>query len=445
MFKLDQQTLSDIHALDWNSASLLRFFDSAGTIGGRDMLYEYFRHPLDKVTEINERQQAIQYLSAVDALDTLFDKFMMSDLERYLAQSNKLYSDSVFTHYVDKLATNFWTLRSQQEDLLIRQSIKEIAQILVRLSSFFLEVKDHQQATGALHGLADSFYAVVADMDMGELENIASGKLSASLRIRYDHLFRSIKQQEIQDVFRLVYTLDAFRAVARTLGTSNLCFPSFQPEGDTLVRIDGLYNLALEHPVTNDLIVKKGQNIVFLTGANMTGKSTFLKSVGACIALAHMGFPVPAERMELPCYSGLITSINVSDSLASGQSHFLSEVHRVKLVAQAVGRKQRVAVMFDELFKGTNYDDAFEATLLLVQHLKNDEESLFFLSTHITELTQVLAENKQISFQSMETRTDEDAGILFTYRLRHGVADQKLGMWLLRREGVFESFGSCPN
>lgn len=102
------------------------------------MLYEYFRHPLDTVAEINERQQAIQYLSGVDALDTVFDKFMLSDLERYLANTNKLYSDSVFTHYVDKLATNFWTLRSQQEDLLIRQSIKEIAQILVRLSSFFL-------------------------------------------------------------------------------------------------------------------------------------------------------------------------------------------------------------------------------------------------------------------------------------------------------------------
>lgn len=178
-----------------------------------------------------------------------------------------------------------------------------------------------------------------------------------------------------------------------------------------------------------------------MTGANMTGKSTFLKSVGACIALAHMGFPVPAKRMDLLCYSGLITSINVSDSLASGQSHFLSEVHRVKLVAQEVGQKKRVAVMFDELFKGTNYDDAFEATLLLVQRLKSDEESLFFLSTHITELTKVLTENKQISFQSMETRTDDDAGVLFTYRLRDGVADQKLGMWLLRREGVFEAFG----
>lgn len=279
-------------------------------------------------------------------------------------------------------------------------------------------------------------------MQMEELENIASGKLSASTRIRYDHLFRSVKQKEIQDIFRMVYTLDAFRAVGRTLGQSNLCFPSFHREGDTLIRIDGLYNLALENPVTNDLVIKKkGRNIVFLTGANMTGKSTFLKSVGACIALAHMGFPVPAKRMDLLCYSGLITSINVSDSLASGQSHFLSEVHRVKLVAQEVGQKKRVAVMFDELFKGTNYDDAFEATLLLVQRLKSDEESLFFLSTHITELTKVLTENKQISFQSMETRTDDDAGVLFTYRLRDGVADQKLGMWLLRREGVFEAFG----
>lgn len=69
----------------------------------------------------------------------------------------------------------------------------------------------------------------------------------------------------------MVYTLDAFRAVGRTLGQSNLCFPSFHREGDTLIRIDGLYNLALENPVTNDLVIKKGTKYRVLDGRQYDG------------------------------------------------------------------------------------------------------------------------------------------------------------------------------
>ncbi len=79
-------------------------------------------------------------------------------------------------------------------------------------------------------------------------------------------------------------------------------------------------------------------NLVFLTGANMAGKSTFMKSFGVAVYLAHMGFPVGAEEMVFSVQDGMYTSINVPDNLDAGFSHFYAEVLRVKRAAEEVSQ-----------------------------------------------------------------------------------------------------------
>ncbi len=83
----------------------------------------------------------------------------------------------------------------------------------------------------------------------------------------------------------------------------------------------------------------------------MAGKSTFMKTLGVTIFLAHMGFPVPAKQMSFSVQQGLFTTINLADNLNMGYSHFYAEVLRLKKVAEQAGRTQKLVIIFDELFR----------------------------------------------------------------------------------------------
>ena len=76
----------------------------------------------------------------------------------------------------------------------------------------------------------------------------------------------------------------------------------------------------IDQPVPNDVAFDHNKNICFVTGANMAGKSTFLKSVGICTFLSQIGFPVPAAYMETSVFKGLITTINLGDNINQGNS-----------------------------------------------------------------------------------------------------------------------------
>nr|WP_317132165.1 DNA mismatch repair protein MutS [Sphingobacterium phlebotomi] len=441
MFTIDKQTLSDLNAMSWNASSLLDFFDNTITVGGRDVLYDYFLHPLNDQEQIQHRQEAIAYLAAVD-MDKLFDKYMMDDLERYLSLPKEVYSQSQFSYYVDKFATNFWSLTYEKERLLITQSIKEVAQIIINLSVVFENASCSDKPIGLLARLSHSFSEITADFNLEELQKVSLGKNTLNAIIKYDYIFRNVKRNDITEIFAMWYTLDALRSVAKSLKRKQLVFPQFieKDEGENLLNIKGLYNLALENPIKNDVEVKRCQNIWFLTGANMTGKSTLLKSISACVYLAHLGLPVPADSMQAMLFQGLITTINLGDNLIAGYSHFFNEVRRLKMIAGTLEKKGKIVIVLDELFKGTNYQDAYEATLKLMDSIAGIEDAVFFISSHIAELSTELKKNKQVAFRFLKTEMQDDKGVVFTYCLASGVADEKLGMWFLEREKVFDTF-----
>ena len=443
MFQIDQQTLSDLHAIDWMHGSLLMLFDSTCTLGGRDILYKMFLNPLVTKGAIVARQEAIRYLADTD-IDKLFDKYMMDDLERYLALSKDLYSESKLIYFMDKLATNFLSLAYEKEQLLIQQSIKEIAQVIVALKAIFDTALQSGRPLGDIAAYAATFYAFAKHLDLTEIKSLAQGKATLHLHIKYDNQFRNIHQTDIYMLFKLCYSLDALRAVARLYVIKSLCFPVFTEKADSamLLHMQGCYNLSLANPVKNDVAISSKQNIWFLTGANMTGKSTLLKTIGSCLYLAHMGFPVPADAMETSLFQGLITSINLGDNLGSGYSHFFNEVLRVKSVAQSIHQQGPMVILLDELFKGTNYQDAYEATSQLMASISTIQNSIFLVSSHITELGGVLKDHPRIALRYLETQIDADLnhGVKFTYQLATGINDIKLGMWFLEKERVFEAF-----
>jgi DNA mismatch repair ATPase MutS len=189
--------------------------------------------------------------------------------------------------------------------------------------------------------------------------------------------------------------------------------------------------------VINDHHIDNENNLCFISGANMSGKSTFLKSFGLCVYLAHLGFPVPAVYMETTLFNGLITTINLSDNISQGYSHFYNEVRRVKDVALKIREKKKIVVIFDELFRGTNVKDASDASLQVIDSLSKVRDSLFLISTHIVEIAPQLEHNANIFFNCFES-TMEGGVPWYNYKIREGISNERVGMLIIKNEGIIE-------
>lgn len=435
---VDKQTLADLNVTNSQYRDMVDFFDRTITWGGRDTLYTYFLEPLSAKSEIEDRQWIIRFMQDVDITDIL-DKYMMQDLEQYLSLPLEPYSATKTSYYLELVSTNFLSLDFKKRDLLIRRSIYEIAKIIDYLNVFLGSIRSQHPTRSIIANYCDKIDCVLEGIDQTEFEKLLENKLSLELMIKYDYQFRNIKRNAIREVFEVLYQLDALYGVAQATKGKPLNFPSIDDRnlGSDMIKIGAAYNLFLEDPVKNDIEIKRGGNLWYLTGANMTGKSTLLKTIGTCVYLAHLGFPVPADVMETVLFDGISATINLGDNINAGASHFFNEVLRVKHLAELLAAGKKMFVLMDELFKGTNHNDASEATLELINCLHKFDNSVFLLSSHITEISSSLAGGTTV-MKHLGVRLDEDKGLLFTYQLSEGVAEDKLGMWLLRREHVFD-------
>ena len=231
--------------------------------------------------------------------------------------------------------------------------------------------------------------------------------------------------------------LDAWYSMAMAVKTFDLSFPEFIEPEQPLVDAKGLYHLLLPQPVAYDLEMNPEHNFLFLTGANMAGKSTFIKSVGSAVFLAHIGMGVPATEMKLTLFDGLLSNINVVDNIAKGESFFFNEVQRIKNTIEKINNGKKWLVLIDELFKGTNVQDAMKCSSTVIKGLIKIKNSLFILSTHLYEIGDELKIYPNISFKYFETNVKDDQ-LEFSYQLKEGISNDRFGYLILKREKVVE-------
>jgi DNA mismatch repair ATPase MutS len=190
-------------------------------------------------------------------------------------------------------------------------------------------------------------------------------------------------------------------------------------------------------PVAYDVQLSPENNFIFLTGANMAGKSTFIKAMGAAVYLAHIGMGVPAEHMKLTLFNGILSNINVVDNIVKGESYFFNEVQRIKNTILKINDGRKWLVLIDELFKGTNVQDAMKCSSTVIKGLIKIKNSLFILSTHLYEIGEELKAYPNISFRYFETNVKLDQ-LEFSYQLKEGISNDRLGYLILRREKVVD-------
>ena len=191
--------------------------------------------------------------------------------------------------------------------------------------------------------------------------------------------------------------------------------------------------IAEERAVPNDIEATAGTRII--TGSNMSGKTTYLRTVASACVLAYAGAPVPGERFRLsPLY--LFTSIRVTDDAAHGLSTFYAEILRIKSMMAFKEKEKPMLIVIDEIFKGTNSADRLIGAREAISRLTGDG-FITLVSTHDFELCDIESTAAPITNWHFEETYEEDK-IAFDYKIKEGRCTTRNAQYLLKMAGIME-------
>lgn len=436
-FFADKQTLEDLNIPGrYKKNSIASLFNAAMTDGGRKLIDQLFQRPLTDAAEINKRSNIFQFFTN-HPVDFPFTEEESSLMESYLSTGGGGLL-SVFASIVSKKTLQVLA-QDKDYDLLVADICNTI-QLLRRFYQFI----DQQPMEG--NPFNEELSVAKAIFANPKLSWLITEKRIEQLSLfelaRYDYLLRTGMHKEMQQLIEILFRLDVYIAVANVARNKHFTFARAVPRQANVLHAKGLYHPVLDNAVGNTLDLHEENNVLFLTGANMAGKSTLMKSFGIAVYLAHMGFPIAASAFEFSVKDGLYSSINVPDSLDMGYSHFYAEVLRVKTVAEQVAADKDLIVIFDELFKGTNVMDAYDATLSITEAFSENRNCFFMISTHIIEVGEKLRERcSNFNFSYLPTLMDGHIP-RYTYMLTEGITTDRHGMLIIENEGILDLLNS---
>lgn len=431
----DKQTLDDLNLLGrFKKDSIIGIFDRTQTRKGQTLLEAMFRNPLQSPEQINARRDVMRYFASLKLkFPVAAEAFAL--VESYLnGRSSRSLAGAAATVFEQKFNQLFAAGQAYDKT---REGILAMLEILAPVKDFLRKLgaggSPFEYRCGKLLETLCSASFEKAAGDAG------LKKLKFRKALYYHCMFRFSHRAALDELLGLIYEADVYISVVAVSSERGFRHAEALPADKRLTAIQQLFHPAIPGAVANDVRIDAQNNVIFLTGANMAGKSTFMKAYAIAVYLAHMGFPVAAQSMRFSVVDGLFTSINVPDNIDLGYSHFYAEVLRVKKIAERVAEGMNLMVIFDELFKGTNVKDAFDATVAVTEALAEKHNCSFIVSTHITEAGEELrrrCENLQFLYLPTEMQGTRPT---YPYKLREGITDDRHGMMIINNERVVET------
>ncbi|GAA4312507.1 MutS family DNA mismatch repair protein [Mucilaginibacter gynuensis] len=436
LFTTDKQTQEDLNIYGKQGTdSILSLFNRTATVNGSKLLEDMFRYPLSDAESINARSEKISYLKTMKVVFP-FSSELFDQAEQYLTNVDERTKLPAEKPSLEKMLTSLVASNADYKQIVNGISaLIEIIQLLNNLLNTVLLLsgspfKNDAETTGTQRLLSTE--PISSLLQQGLKNKLPHEKLAV-----YDLTLRFRHRDTVQQLLRYIYQFDVYITVAKVATERNYIFPKALSKEDHLINIEAFYHPQLKNAVANTIHITPDSNVVFLTGANMAGKSTFMKSFGIAMYLAHMGFPVAAIAMEFSVLDGIYTTINLPDNLGIGASHFYAEVLRIKKIAKELSAGRNIFVIFDELFRGTNVKDAYEATIAITSAFAKKRSSMFVISTHIIEAGDVLKQHSNISFKYLPTKMKGTTPV-YTYTLESGITDDRHGMIIINNEGILD-------
>ncbi|MEO5647268.1 MAG: DNA mismatch repair protein MutS [Chitinophagaceae bacterium] len=432
--EIDKTTLLDLSIFNHEEEfSIFHKLNFTRTTGGREKLMSNFSYPLKDLDSIIGIQHTIKTIRGG------IEHWPMTVTNGTLLMILKFYESSIDDIPANATATSAYSYKlfHSHDFSLVKYSTGHCFDLLKGLQQI-ISVFDKNDTPVALKNLLhrageimkkEQFEIIRQKQKADELSRVEMLHLAYFLRYNYKQSF-----SELQEIY---FQLDAWYSMAVAMEKYNLVFPEFLNREEPTVQTENLYHLLLPNPVSYGIELNRENNFLFLTGANMAGKSTFIKAVGVAVFMAHLGMPVPAKAMQLTLFNGMLSNINVMDNIVKGESYFYNEVQRIKNTILKINDGRKWLILIDELFKGTNVQDAMRCSTVVIEGLIKISSSLFILSTHLYEIGESLKAYPNIAFKYFET-TVEDEQLKFSYQLKDGISNDRLGYLILKREKVLE-------
>lgn len=432
--EIDPITYNDLSITGPEAAhTLLGRLNFCTTHGGSIYLQHLLTHPHKTLEQIQQTQQVLQQLLP------LLGQWPQQISNGTLQVLEKLYEynfDNIPRGHSPLEAFTFRVL-NKPDYSLIRFSVLHAIDFIKGMHQL-QELLQQQSPSVVLQHVLQQIRICLQPEAIREIIDNDKAKLLQPVRmLRLGHFLRYAFRDRAQELIDCYYRLDAWYSMARAVEKYQLHFPQVEYRTEPLLRIKGLYHLLLEHPVAYDVEMDPDSNFLFLTGANMAGKSTFIKSVGCAVYLAHVGMGVPAAAMQLSLFDGMLSNIQVQDNIVKGESYFFNEVQRIKNTVLKISDGRKWLVLIDELFKGTNIQDAMACSTTVIEGLLKIKKSLFILSTHLYEIGSSLQQYPTIAFRYFET-TAHGEELQFSYQLKEGISNDRFGYLILKREKVVD-------
>lgn len=431
--QIDKTTLADLSIFhSEEELSVVHFLDHTQTTGGREYLYDMLAKPLSTVEAIQNNQQTIRDLmqlidrwpiTITNGTVMVIARFYESQINKYPTQPNALNSffykllnapDFSLTKYTVIHCIDFVKGMSELSQLLKETTNSQQLQIWAQRIDMLLN------------------RSVIPEMCTQSKEDLSNWKM-----LSYAQFIRFHYKNQFYELIDIYSRIDAYLSLSIACKKYQFSFPEISKSDQPFIEASGLYHPLLHTPVSYDVEMRRDKNFLFLTGANMAGKSTFIKAVGVSIYLTHIGMGVPAQKMQLSLFDGLLSNINVVDNIIKGESYFFNEVQRIRNTIEKISDGRNWLILIDELFKGTNVQDAMKCSSTVIEGLLKMKNVLFILSTHLYEIGEPLKQFQNIQFRYFETSVSDEQ-LVFSYQLKEGISNDRLGYLILRREGVVE-------
>lgn len=428
----DKTTLNDLSIFhSEEEQSVFHHLDFTTTIGGREWLRHLVAHPYTDLEKIQETQQTLKLILAkADKWPTVItngtvmvaERFFDSSIDEIPAEPNLLNS-------------LFYKIVKSQDYSLIKFSVIHFIDFAIGLKQI-MEFFSAEKNPKLLQIMLDRI-RMLTNMPVIKtmMNRNRQHKLSMVSYLTFARFLRQHFKEKALELIEIYSKLDAYFGMAMACKKFNFCFPEVIKTNAPFIEARNLYHLLVQTPVAYNVNLNPHSNFLFLTGANMAGKSTFIKAVGVAVYLAHVGMGVPAEKCRISLFDGLLSNIQVEDNISRGESYFFNEVQRIKNTIQKINDGRNWFILIDELFKGTNMQDAMKCSTTVIEGLLKMKNTLFILSTHLYEIGEGLKQFPNIKFSYFETSV-ADGQLIFSFQLKEGISNDRLGYLILKREGV---------
>jgi DNA mismatch repair protein MutS len=430
--QIDKTTLYDLAILSREEEhSIFHQLNFTQTNEGRDILRQILTTPLESIEAIEDTQHTIQYLISIhhqipttitNGTLMVIEKFYLTALEAYPNPAKKI--NSFIYKYISK-PDFFLTKYSVEHFIDFINGLNEIKNLLQKASS--------KKAKNWANRIRPIFDKEILQQILNENKN----DITDQSVLKYANYFKNDFKYHCQDLIEVYSNFDAYLSLAKATEKFGFQFPQFIESDEPTIKASALYHPLLANPVGYEFDLNLKNNFLFLTGANMAGKSTFIKATGIAVYLAHIGMSVSANELQLSYFDGLLSNIQIVDNVLKNESFFYNEVQRIKNTVLKVNNQKKWLILIDELFKGTNIHDAMKCSVTVIEGLQKRRNGLYILSTHLYEIGEQVAHYKNIQFKYFETAIVNNE-MEFSFQLKDGISDDRLGYMILEKEGVVE-------